>query len=292
MTLLWYIIKIRKQPFKIAIGYTLPMEQHLLFYLHPSSSINDALKELEHAHFSNIYYIEDKTTQRTSIGGRGKQSSLFEHVIFEKVVEDSIDWQAQWAAFSPDFRNDAVHLDLSSNTSPLLLSPGPGFGDLSHPTTRLVLKLMTAHLKDATVIDIGCGSGILSLAAIRLGATRAVGLDIDPQAITHARHNATLNHLEDRTFFVHELHEKLLAPNPTLLILMNMISSEQMHAWKAYPLLHRQTALIITSGIQASEHKSYLNFAQKCNWQLLEESEESEWLGFCFIQKTETVSRK
>ncbi|GHT95736.1 ribosomal protein L11 methyltransferase [Betaproteobacteria bacterium] len=76
----------------------------------------------------------------------------------------------------------------------LLLDPGMAFGTGSHPTTRLCLEwLERAHPSGKTLLDYGCGSGILAIAAARLGAAEVAGVDIDPQAITAARANAEKN---------------------------------------------------------------------------------------------------
>jgi ribosomal protein L11 methyltransferase len=74
------------------------------------------------------------------------------------------------------------------------LDPGLAFGTGSHPTTRLCLAWLDRHLKGGeTVLDYGCGSGILAIAALRLGAERAIGVDIDPQAVAAAKDNAARN---------------------------------------------------------------------------------------------------
>jgi len=74
------------------------------------------------------------------------------------------------------------------------LDPGVAFGTGTHPTTRLCLRWLDAALrKGATVLDYGCGSGILAIAAAKLGASRVVGSDIDPQALQAARANSEAN---------------------------------------------------------------------------------------------------
>jgi len=88
----------------------------------------------------------------------------------------------------------------------LTLNPGPAFGTGTHPSTHMCLLMLiqlAAHYQGGVLLDIGCGSGILSLAALRLGWQRAVGVDVDAQAITVAAHNAELNHLQERVQFVH-----------------------------------------------------------------------------------------
>ena len=76
----------------------------------------------------------------------------------------------------------------------LALDPGLAFGTGSHPTTRLCLRWLARELRiGETVLDYGCGSGILAIAACRLGAARVVGTDIDPQALVASRANALRN---------------------------------------------------------------------------------------------------
>jgi ribosomal protein L11 methyltransferase len=76
----------------------------------------------------------------------------------------------------------------------VVLDPGLAFGTGSHPTTKLCLDWLDRHLLSGqSVIDYGCGSGILAIAAARLGAGRVTGVDIDPQALTASRYNAEQN---------------------------------------------------------------------------------------------------
>ena len=83
----------------------------------------------------------------------------------------------------------------------LTLDPGLAFGTGTHPTTALCLEWLASHdLKGKTVIDYGCGSGILAIAAVLLGARQAYALDIDPQALTATKDNAVKNHVQDRVF--------------------------------------------------------------------------------------------
>jgi ribosomal protein L11 methyltransferase len=77
------------------------------------------------------------------------------------------------------------------------LDPGLAFGTGSHPTTHLCLKWLDSNLAGGeTLLDYGCGSGILAIAGIKLGAVSAVGVDIDPQAMTASRQNAEQNVVE------------------------------------------------------------------------------------------------
>ena len=94
----------------------------------------------------------------------------------------------------------------------LILDPGLAFGTGTHPTTALCLEWLASHdLCGKTVIDYGCGSGILAVAAVLLGAKIAYAVDIDPQAITATESNALKNNVQDK--IVCSLPEKFKAAN-------------------------------------------------------------------------------
>jgi ribosomal protein L11 methyltransferase len=79
---------------------------------------------------------------------------------------------------------------------PIKIDPGMAFGTGTHPTTQLCLELMevsTDHRPLTTVIDVGCGSGILSIAALKLGASKVLGVDIDIESVKNSRENADTN---------------------------------------------------------------------------------------------------
>jgi ribosomal protein L11 methyltransferase len=89
------------------------------------------------------------------------------------------------------------------NAVNLLLDPGLAFGTGTHPTTALCLKqLDSMSLTDQTIVDYGCGSGILAVAALKLGAILALGVDNDPQALAASCDNAVRNNIAPENFLV------------------------------------------------------------------------------------------
>ena len=196
-----------------------------------------------------------------------------------------IDWNAQWAMHGLDFRDGYVHVDLKQFGGPertLRLKPGPGFGDVSHATTKLVLRLMPKYVADASVVDVGCGSGILTLAAAGMGAREVWGLDIDPEALQHAFENAKENGMESKCHFCFP-KEFVLGKSKSAVILMNMIMSEQREALKMLPKLDGQNIWIV-SGIRESEREEYVNEAEERKWKLVNEIVEEDWMGLVFQQ--------
>ncbi len=82
---------------------------------------------------------------------------------------------------------------------PVYINPGMAFGTGTHPTTQLCLELIEKYLQPGMrVFDIGCGSGILSVAAVRLGASSVAAVDVDPASIASTRENCLLNQVEDQ----------------------------------------------------------------------------------------------
>ncbi|MBC8118660.1 MAG: 50S ribosomal protein L11 methyltransferase [Burkholderiaceae bacterium] len=122
-------------------------------------------------------------------------------VIEQRVVVDDIDWvRVTQAQFLPTQISDRLwivptwHQPPTSDAVVVRLDPGVAFGTGTHPTTRLCLAWLDQNLQvGGSVLDYGCGSGILAIAAAKLGAGAVMGIDIDPQALAAARANASAN---------------------------------------------------------------------------------------------------
>jgi len=138
-------------------------------------------------------------------------------------VEDA-DWvQVTQAQFAPIHVAERLWIVPSWHEPPdpdalaIVLDPGLAFGTGSHPTTRLCIEWLARHVSDgARVLDYGCGSGILAIAALKLGAAAALGVDIDPDAVTAARANAARNHAAARfqdTFAPLDMNADLVVAN-------------------------------------------------------------------------------
>lgn len=189
-----------------------------------------------------------------------------------------INWEAQWQQHAFGFKDGLSHIPIAGKT--ILLEPGPGFGDLSHPTTKLMLKLMK-DVENKKVLDVGCGSGILSFAAHCLGAAHIWGIDIDDEALVHANRNKLLNNMQSIEFMRPEEYKD----QPDV-ILINMIRSEQKIAWNSLPHLHKLTSphvKIMASGILSEERDRYLLDTIERGWKIQYQLSKANWLSFCFI---------
>jgi len=131
----------------------------------------------------------------------------------------------------------------------IVLDPGLAFGTGSHPTTRLCLRWLSERLQPGeTVLDYGCGSGILAIAAARLGAGVVTGIDIDPQAVSAAQDNAVRNEVTC-TFGLPEA-----LPAQTFDVLVANILTNPLKALAPLLASHvRPSGRIVLSGILAAQ---------------------------------------
>ena len=129
-------------------------------------------------------------------------------------VTDDEDWINNWKAYFKPFRvTDDIVIkptwetldEVKEGDIVVDIDPGTAFGTGSHETTKLVIQGMEEYLhEDTELLDIGCGSGILSIIGLKLGAKHAVGTDIDPIAVEVAKENAAVNQIEEGKFEVYE----------------------------------------------------------------------------------------
>ena len=112
--------------------------------------------------------------------------------------------------------------DLGADTVIVRLDPGLAFGTGTHPTTALCLEWLDAQdLAGATEVDYGCGSGVLAIAALKLGAARVIGVDLDPQALDASRDNAQRNGVAER---LEVLLPAAYAPTPQPFFVANILA--------------------------------------------------------------------
>ena len=149
------------------------------------------------------------------------------HTAFEASRVEDEDWvRRTQAQFTPQRVTPKLWIVPSWHTPPdpdainVVLDPGLAFGTGTHPTTRLCLRWLSNTLGGGErVIDFGCGSGILAIVALKLGAAQAAGVDIDPQAVAAARDNATRNAVE--ATFVTAADD---LPGPAAVVVANILA--------------------------------------------------------------------
>jgi len=168
-------------------------------------------------------------------------------------LEDK-DWEREWM---DDFHPmpfgkrlwivPSWHAAPDENAVNILLDPGLAFGTGTHPTTALCLQWLDAHGADhPEVIDYGCGSGILAVAALKLGAGHVWAVDNDPQALIASRDNATKNQL---TGHIDAITPARLPEQPVRLLLANILAQPLMELAEKFSRLVEPGGHIVLSGI-------------------------------------------
>lgn len=165
---------------------------------------------------------------------------------------------------------------------PVYLSPGLAFGTGSHPSTSLALELLEKQIKKgARVLDVGTGSGILIIAARKLGAGKAVALDYDRQALENAVFNSKLNQTEDIIFY--QLSLSQWKDFNFDLVLANLTAQdilENYRVWQSF-----SSALLIFSGILNLEKKKVESFFKSLNFRKIEERKKEGWVALVYEVK-------
>lgn len=172
-----------------------------------------------------------------------------------EAVEDK-DWEREWMAnFQPIQFGDKLWIVPSWHKAPdeqavnILLDPGLAFGTGTHATTALCLNwLDQADLKGKYVIDYGCGSGILAIAAALLGAERVIGVDTDPQALEATRENARRNGVEVEAYLPGNCPDE-----PCDLLLANILAGPLQNLAPRFANLCKPNTQLVLSGILQSQ---------------------------------------
>ncbi|WP_420934272.1 50S ribosomal protein L11 methyltransferase [Alteromonas sp. A081] len=172
-------------------------------------------------------------------------------------LEDK-DWEREWMDnFHPMQFGERLWICPSWRDVPdpnavnVMLDPGLAFGTGTHPTTALCLRWLDGiDMTDKTVVDFGCGSGILALAALKLGAKRVIGIDIDPQALQATKENARRNGVEDRLDVFLPENQPVLEAD---VVVANILSGPLIELREVITGYCKSDGLLVLSGILAEQ---------------------------------------
>lgn len=166
------------------------------------------------------------------------------------------------------------------------INPALAFGTGTHPSTQLCLRLMEHQLKPGeNVIDVGCGSGILSIAAIKLGAFHVLGVDVNSQAITATMENARLNDvppamIETGKGSVEEILTGRFTIKNAPLVLVNILAPVITNLFtKGLGDLVNENGALLLSGILAHQVEDVLTVADQAGFVLAERLEDGDWVS-------------
>ena len=209
------------------------------------------------------------------------------------------DWEESWKENYPpqEIGQRLVVLpywlaDQKTDRLPVILDPGLTFGTGAHPSTQMVIRAMEQRVQPGcSCIDLGSGSGILSIAALRLGAKSAVGVDIDPKAEDIARQNAAYNGYAAPEFTAYtgnvlsdrKLMDTLLQ-NRYDVVLVNIVADVIISLAPVLPQLMDENSILICSGILDTRVCDVCNALKQSNLRVIETYSKEDWRCLCVVK--------
>lgn len=224
---------------------------------------------------------------------------LTERYTAEKIPHDidiavcrNQDWENNWKDYFksiPVGKKLMIHPVWDDDFDPgdravLDIEPGLAFGSGGHDTTRLCLEMIEDYVtRDTEFLDVGCGSGILSVSALLLGAKKAVAVDIDPLAVKKARENAELNGFDETRYTALEgdLADKVTGKYNV--VAANIVADVIILFCSQVKEFMSDDAVFITSGIIDTREPDVLEAFKKYGFSIVERRERGGWL--CFALK-------
>jgi ribosomal protein L11 methyltransferase len=161
----------------------------------------------------------------------------------------------------------------------LVIDPKMSFGTGYHETTRLTLRLMERHVRPGiSVLDVGTGTGVLAIAAVRMGASRAVGTDIDEWSSANARENVTLNGVVDRVT-IHDGELDRLAPGRFSMVVANIQRGVLEGLLPSFALRLEPGGILLVSGLLDSDEEPMVDSLRMAGFGVIDRAQENEWIA-------------
>lgn len=210
----------------------------------------------------------------------------------ELVLKEEDEWLNNWRQYykpieigenlliQPVFKDEVKDTDRTV----IKIEPGLAFGTGNHESTRLCLEAVEKYTKKGMrVLDVGCGSGILGIASVLLGAEEAFGADIDPTAVRIAKDNAELNNVEGKfTAECGDLTEH--AKGKYNLVLANIVADVIINLTDNIKTYMAEDAVFVMSGIIDTREQDVLYALDKNGFEIIERKPENGWV--CLVSKS------
>ena len=243
-------------------------------------------------------YLED-----TDKAGLAKLEQLIKKLELSMEVKTMAEenWEESWKDnYPPQSVGETLVVlpywleEYETDRKKIILDPGLTFGTGAHPSTQMVMEFMEEmDLADASCLDLGSGSGILSIAALRLGAKSAVGVDIDPKAENIARENAGFNGFADPEFTAltgnvtadKRLMDRLAAESYNL-VLVNIVADVIIGLAPVLPNFLGENTTLLCSGILDTRLADVSAALQKAGIEIVRTKAKEDWRSICARRRT------
>lgn len=203
------------------------------------------------------------------------------------------DWNANWKQFfKPVKIGDRLwvlpeweSVELPVESILIRIRPAMAFGTGTHETTQLCMKFLEQVMHGGeAVLDIGAGSGILGITALKLGAETVLGIEIDPDAEDNFWENAELNQVSEK-MTLQITGQPELDGRKFDIIVVNMIQSRLEAALPFYWDAILPGGKVIISGVLADDDASFRKFMERSPWRIISAATQNEWIGYQCIVK-------
>ena len=231
-----------------------------------------------------VTYIEEKVNEIKELGisvGEGKVES---EVKYEK------DWADTWKQYyKPVLVGERIvvkpiweEYEPKGNELVVELDPGMAFGTGTHETTRMCIQALERYVsEDATVFDVGCGSGILAIAAAKLGAKLSVGVDLDPVAVESSKENVKYNNLNNIEILEGNLVEVI--DGKADVVVANILAEIICILTDDVKRVLKDNGIFITSGIIHDRVDMVCEKLEATGFEVIEKNRDGEWN--CIVAK-------
>ncbi|MDE3058823.1 MAG: 50S ribosomal protein L11 methyltransferase [Bacteroidota bacterium] len=271
----------------------------ILLSIPPDESLREIIiASLQHLPFTGFFENSDgihayvvkelwSDTMQKEIESAITQYTHEEYVIASVREIQNHNWNAEWEkTIQPIRASEQIIIEPSWNKASandgiihLVIEPKMSFGTGHHETTRLMLRLLERHcIPHAHVLDIGTGTGILSIAAIKLGAASAIGIDTDEWSFKNAQDNVHLNNVENfieiklgSIEIIEEAAFDLILANITRTIIISLLDKITKQL--------KQKGIVLLSGFVGEDKEIVTNALIEARYETLETVRENEWLA-------------
>lgn len=264
----------------------------------PESEI-DSRKEVKDCLIKGYFPLKVDLTKVTDQVGKylalleSNQISVGAKTLQTRILREE-DWESNWKKYFKPFpvgKRLVIKPSWEScETKPdqvvIDIDPGMAFGTGKHETTQLCLELLEESISPGIrVLDIGTGSGILAIAAAKLGASRVLGVEIDPVTIQYARENLIKNAVQSKiTLYLGSLESLGQVDEPFDLVLMNIRPRVILSLVEPLKKYLKPASLLILSGILQTEEQEFIEALKEKSLIIKEQKLKGEWIALVCMQ--------
>ena len=261
--------------------------------IEPAVTVFFSDDEEGHNRANDVRQAIEELAKSASEGFYGIDADLGELSVSAK-VEDDVLWRDKWKEyFKPTKLSNTIvvkptwcEYKPSEGDTVIEIDPGMAFGTGTHETTMLCIRMIEKYMQDGfKVLDVGSGSGILSIAAAKLGASDVLGIDIDEDAVRVSNENYELNKVSDKA--------KAIIGDLTVgvdykadIVVANLLADIVMRLSKDVTRHLGEKGIFITSGILTEKSEAVENCMKECGFEIVERTELGEW---CSLVAVNTV---